>query len=154
MKNGRWKEKFFRYLGAEIWIEYKACLYSFCMMVFYCIYLLCIGTYWASILILFEMVVTAYFMCYVQVYLLRDFDEADRFGRHEAFSTFLCSLAYTLLSYLLKWFDRSLPATGLFFLFMLFSFGCVYLVNRIRRAYDTRNLNRLLKEFKEGERNS
>lgn len=144
------KENFLRYLGAEIWIEYKACLYSFCMMVFYCIYLLCRGIYQASILVLFEMVVTAYVMGYAQVYLLKNFDESDRLGRHEISSILMCSAVYTLVSFVLTWFERNLPATGLFFLFMLFSFGCVCVVNRLRRIYDTRNLNRMLEEFKRG----
>lgn len=150
-RNGIFKENFLRFLGAEIWIEYKACLYSFCMMVFYCFYLLCGGIYQASILILAEMVFAAYFMGYVQVYLLKNFDESDRLGKREIWSVLFCSFVYTLISFVLAWFDKSLPATGLFFLFMLFSFGCVCMVNRMRRAYDTRNLNKMLEEFKKGE---
>lgn len=150
MKNSL-KEKFMYYLGAEVWIEYKTCLYSYCIMVFYCIYLLCQRTFQARILLLFEMVIAAYFMGYIQVYLLKNFDESDRFGKQEVLSTLLCSFLYTLISYALDWFGRSLLATGLFFLFMLFSFACVYLVNKVRRAYDTRNLNRMLAEFKKGE---
>lgn len=153
LKNCVRKEKFMHYLGAEVWIEYKACLYSYCMIVFYCIFLLCQGRYQARILIMAEMVVIAYFMGYMQVYLLKNFDESDQFGKHEIFSTLLCSFLYTLLSYLFNWFERSLPATGLFWLFMLFSIGCVYLVNKIRRAYDTKNLNRMLEEFKNGKSN-
>lgn len=150
MKSSRFKDKFMHYLGAEIWIEYKACLYSYCIMVFYCIFLLCQKIYHTRILILFEMVLAAYFMGYLQVYPLKNFDESDQFGKHEILSTLLCSFLYTLISYILDWFGRNLLATGLFFLFMLFSFGCVCLVNRIRRAYDTRNLNRMLAEFKKG----
>lgn len=151
MKKSSFKEKFMHYLGAEVWIEYKACLYSYCIIVFYCIFLLCQGIYQARILIMFEMVLAAYFMGYMQVYLLKNFDESDRFGKHEILSTLLCSFLYTLLSCALDWFGRGLLATGLFFVFMLFSFGCVYLVNKVRRAYDTRNLNRMLAEFKKGE---
>lgn len=153
MKKSRFKEKFMHYLGAEVWIEYKACLYSYCMMVFYCIFLLCQRIYQARILILSEMVIAAYFMVYLQVYPLKNFDESDRFGKHELLSTLLCSFLYMLISYMLNWFERSFLATGLFFLFMLFSFCCVYLVNKIRRAYDTRNLNRMLADFKKGEQN-
>lgn len=153
MKKSRFKEKFMHYLGAEVWIEYKACLYSYCMMVYYCIFLLCRRTYQARILILSEMVIAAYFMVYLQVYPLKNFDESDRFGKHELLSTLLCSFLYMLISYMLNWFERSFLATGLFFLFMLFSFCCVYLVNKIRRAYDTRNLNRMLADFKKGEQN-
>lgn len=153
MKKSSFKEKFMHYLGAEVWIEYKACLYSYCMMVFYCIFLLCQRIYQARILILSEMVLVAYFMVYLQVYPLKNFDESDRFGKHELLSTLLCSFLYMLISYMLNWFERSFLATGLFFLFMLFSFCCVYLVNKIRRAYDTRNLNRMLADFKKGEQN-
>lgn len=153
MKKSSFKEKFMHYLGAEVWIEYKACLYSYCMMVFYCVFLLCQRIYQARILILSEMVLVAYFMVYLQVYPLKNFDESDRFGKHELLSTLLCSFLYMLISYMLNWFERSFLATGLFFLFMLFSFCCVYLVNKIRRAYDTRNLNRMLADFKKGEQN-
>lgn len=151
MKKSSFKEKFMHYLGAEVWIEYKACLYSYCMMVFYCIFLLCRSVYQARILIMAEMVIVAYFMGYVQVYLLKNFDESDKLGKHEIVSTLLCCFSYTLISYVLDWFGRSLLATGLFFLFMLFSFVCVCLVNRIRRAYDTQNLNKMLSEFKKRE---
>lgn len=151
MKKSRFKEKFMHYLGAEVWIEYKACLYSYCMMVFYCVFLLCQRVCQARILIMAEMVLAAYFMCYAQVYLLKNFDESDKFGKHEIVSTLLCCFSYTLISYVLDWFGHSPLATGLFFLFMLFSFWCIYLVNKIRRAYDTQNLNRMLSEFKKRE---
>ncbi len=86
MKKSSLKEKFMHYLGAEIWIEYKACLYSYCIMVFYCGFLLFQRIYQARILILSEMVIAAYFMGYVQVYLLKNFDESDRLGKHEILS--------------------------------------------------------------------
>ncbi len=152
MKKSKWKDRLLTYLGNEIWIEYKACLYSFCITVFYCLYLVCRGMDSASILVMFESVVLAYLMGYVQVYLLRDFDEAERIGRWEGGSMAGCSAVYTLASYVLNWFERSLPVTGLFFCFMMFSYFCVYLVNRIRRAFDTRNLNKMLADFKAGER--
>lgn len=151
MKKISFKDKFMHYLGAEVWIEYKACLYSYCMMVFYCIFLLCRRIYQARILIMAEMVLVAYFMGYAQVYLLKNFDESDRFGKHEILSTLLCSFLYTLIAHVLNWFGRDLLAAGLFFLFMLFSFCCVCLVNRVRRAYDTQKLNKMLEEFKKGE---
>lgn len=151
MKESKWKESLLNCLGNEIWIEYKACLYSFCVTVFYCIYLVCRRVYFASILIMFESIILAYLMGYVQVYLLRDFDEADRIGRWEAGCIVGCSGVYTLASYVFNWFERSLPVTGLFFIFMLFSYFCVYLVNRIRRAFDTRSLNKMLADFKRGE---
>lgn len=146
------KKSLLHYLWAEIWIEYKACLYSYCMIVYYCIYLLCQKKDMASILVLAEMVLCAYVMGYIQVYLLKNFDESDHFGWHEAFSMLLCSFSYTVVSLMMDWFGRGVAATGGFFLFMLFSFGCVYLVNKIRRAYDTQNLNRMLDEFKKGEK--
>ncbi len=151
MKKNKWKERLLTCLGNEIWIEYKACLYSFCVTVFYCIYLVCQKVYFASILIMFESIILAYLMGYVQVYLLRDFDEAERIGVWETVCIVGCSVVYTAASYVLNWFERSIPVTGLFFLFMLFSYFCVYLVNRIRRAFDTQNLNKMLADFKRGE---
>lgn len=50
MKKSSFKKKLMHYLGAEIWIEYKTCLYSYCIMVFYCAFLLSHRIYQARIL--------------------------------------------------------------------------------------------------------
>ena len=49
-----------RYLTKEIGIEFKACLYFFAMLFFYCMYRVCIGQYYASILHMAEMIFLTY----------------------------------------------------------------------------------------------
>ena len=57
----------------------------------------------------------AYIMGYLQVMLLKNFDEAENITRREFLSMLLCTAIYTGCSYLFCWFDRSLLATGAFF---------------------------------------
>ncbi len=142
-------DKFKRYLSIEIGIEYKACLYFYCIMVFYCIYLALQHTFSASVLYMCEMIFTAYIMGYLQVMLLKNFDEAENITGREFLSMLLCTAIYTGCSYLFCWFDRSLLATGVFFLFILFSYWCVYLINKIKRNIDTNQLNEMLTAFKQ-----
>ena len=144
-------EKFKRYLSIEISIEYKACLYFYCIMVFYCIYLALHHTFFASVLYMCEMIFTAYVLGYLQVMLLKNFDEAENITRREFLSMLLCTTIYTGCSYLFCWFDRNPWATGMFFLFILFSYWCVYLINKIKRNIDTNRLNEMLAAFKQEE---
>jgi len=142
------REKFKRILSREIVIEYKACLYFCCMIFFYFVYLMCRGTYLASILFLFEMILTAYAAGYVQVYLFHNSDEAQRLERRDILGIIFCTFLYGGISYALAWFDRSLPVTLLFLAYMIVVHYCVYLANKIKRAIDTENLNKMLSEFK------
>ncbi|MDO4333338.1 MAG: DUF3021 domain-containing protein [Eubacteriales bacterium] len=142
------KRKLRKYLSAEISIEYKACLYFSCIVFFYSACLLVQKNYFASVAVLWEMVLTAYAMGYLQVYLFRNFDEADRLGKREAASILLCACLYTGVSWLFKWFDRSAPATLLYLAYMLLCYGCIFLCNKVKRMIDTQNLNKLLTEFK------
>lgn len=143
---------FKRYLSDEIAIEYKACLYFFAILFFYCVYLIYNGIYSAKILHMSEMILTTYIMGYLQVYGLYNFDEAEKLSGREAAALFLCSGLYTAVSFFFGWFGQSMAVTGLFFLYMLFMYWCAYLVNKIKRTIDTENLNKMLKEFKEAER--
>ena len=56
---------------------------------------------------------------------------------------------YTGVSYLLGWFDRNILVTVLFFIFFVFAYWCAYLINKIKRDIDTKNLNEMLEQFKE-----
>ncbi len=147
----KYKENWEFFVSREISIEYKACLYFYSILVFYCIYLACTGVFQASVLFMCEMILSAYLMGYLQIYLLDNFDEAEHFGKKEFGQSAFCSLLYTGASYLFGWFDRNLLVTGLFFAFFVFAYWCVYLVNKIKRDIDTKNLNELLVQFKEGE---
>lgn len=145
-------ERFKRYLSAEIGIEFKACLYFFAILFFYAVYRMIQGSFYASIALMAEMIVTTYFMGYIQVYLLGNFDEAEQFGKREGAAAFLCTAMYTGLSFLLQWFDGNLTATVLFFFWMLLCYVCAFLVYKIKRDIDTAMLNRELDEFKKSKK--
>lgn len=140
--------RFKRYLSEEIGIEFKACLYFFAILFFYSVYQLIQGSFYASIAVMAEMIFATYFMGYIQVYLLGNFDEAERFGIREGAAMLFCSFVYVALSFLLRWFDRNIPVTVLYFFWMLLCYVCAFLVYKIKRDIDTAMLNRELDEFK------
>ena len=150
MKNSL-AEKLKRVLSNEIAIEYKASLYTLCIMVFYCIYLLCCGIYSADIFFLLQMFCTAYVIVYIQYYLLGNPDEAERLGLSRLLGILCCVLLYTVMSYFWNWFDRNLFVTTLFFVYRINIYLFVFLVSKIKRVIDTNRLNHLLTEFKKGE---
>lgn len=141
-----------KYLSNEIAIEYKACLYFFCLLVFYCVYLLWRNVYSASILYMVEMVLTSYIMGYLQIYVFHNFDEAERLGKREILGIFCCTCIYTAVSFGFCWFERNLRVTAMFFVFIFFSYVCIYLNNKIKRMIDTERLNDMLTEYKRRER--
>ena len=147
MRNSGW-ESFKRILSREVVIEYKACLYFACIVFFYFAYLLCQGVYLASMAFLFEMILTAYGVGYAQIYLFHNSDEAERLEGRDILGIIFCTSLYGGASYVLAWFDRSFAATLLFLVYMLFVHYFVYLANKIKRAVDTENLNKMLTEFK------
>lgn len=142
---------FKNYLSKEIMIEYKACLYFACILFFYFMWLLCHGNYFASVLFMFEMILAAYFIVYLQVYVFRNFDEAEHLEQRNLCSIVFCVILYGGISWLLDWFERNLAASFLFALFMTAVYVCVFLLNKAKRVIDTNNLNRMLDKFKKGE---
>lgn len=140
--------RFKRYLSNEIGIEFKACLYFFAILFFYSVYRLIQGSFYASIAVMAEMIFTTYFMGYIQVYLLGNFDESERFGAREGLAVLFCSAVYVGLSVLLRWFDRNIMVTVLYFFWMLLCYVCAFLVYKVKRDIDTAMLNRELAEFK------
>lgn len=147
----KFKSRFKVYLGNEIAIDYKTCLYFFYITFVYCVYRVLQGNYTASILHMCEIMAAAYFMVYFQFYVFYNFDEAEQFGRREALAATVCSLLYTALSFWLGWFDRKYQMTFFFFLLMLFGYLCMYISFKVKRMIDTENLNKMLTEFKKGE---
>lgn len=141
-------KRFKRYLSAEIGIEFKACLYFFAILFFYSVYQIIQGSWHASIVVMAEMIFSTYFMGYIQVYLLHNFDEAQRLGWREMCKILLGTMIYTAVSYLGKWFDRNLLAAVLFFLWMLLCYVCAFWVYKIKRDIDTERLNEELEDFK------
>jgi hypothetical protein len=142
------KAKWEQYLTREIGIEFKACLYFFVLLFFYCIFRLIQGTFTAEILIMSEMIFTNYIMCYLQVYLLHNFDEADRLGVRETVFMLICTGIYTVISYVLNWFEKQLLMIVIFAAYMIFSYICIFLIYKIKRNIDTKQLNHMLADFK------
>ena len=137
------------YLFVEIGIEFKACLYFFCILFFYSMYRIAGGNWEASILHMMEMIFTTYGMGYVQMYLMSNFDEGERLGKKEFCYVLLCSGFYTLVAVLGNWYDGSVIMAGCFFLFMILSYVCAFLVYKIKRNLDSKVLNAELKAFQE-----
>lgn len=144
----KWKERIRRYLSLEIAIEYKSCLYFSCIMFFYFVYLMVQKIFYANVVNMFEMILTAYGIVYIQVYLLGNFDEGEQLGRRNALYMISCTCLYAGASFLLNWFGRESAVTALFFVYMLFVYFFVFLCNKIKRIVDTENLNKMLNEYK------
>ena len=136
-----------RCLAVEIGIEFKACLYFFCILFFYSMYRLLCGSMEAGILHMGEMIFLTYGMGYVQKYVLADFDEGDRLGIREIFSLLLCVGIYTAVSYLGGWFDRRISVTSFYALYMVLAYVCGFLVYKAKRILDAKQLNEDLRAF-------
>ncbi len=139
---------FKRYLYSEIGIEFKACLYFGFVLFFYFLYQIIGGSLYASIITMFEMVMTAYIICYIQVYLMENFDEKEHLGIKEGIFSLVCSILYTIVSILFCWYDRNIGASILFFVYMLLCYLCVFLIYKLKRTADTIRLNQELHGFK------
>ncbi|MCR5283632.1 MAG: DUF3021 domain-containing protein [Lachnospiraceae bacterium] len=136
-----------RYLTKEIGIEFKACLYFFAILFFYCVYQIIGHVYVASILHMAEMIFSCYGICYLQVYLFVNFDEAEKLKARECIGMLSCTLLYCLISYAGKWFDRSISTTLLFACYLLLTYFCVFLIYKYKRRIDDKALNADLKLF-------
>ncbi len=137
-----------RCLEREIIIEYKACLYFCCILFFYFCHLALQGIFSASVPIMCEMVLTAYLVGYLQVYIFRNFDEAKRIEAVEAVGFILCTGVYMAASWFFSWFGREKWATVLFLLYLLLVYICIYVINRIKQSWDTEMLNQMLGNYK------
>lgn len=142
-----------RYLTKEIGIEFKACLYFFCILFFYSLYRILTGRLDASIIHMAEIIFLTYFMGYVQVFLLSNFDESESLRGKEIFYVILCSFIYTLISYLGKWFDRNMAVSVGFFFYMMFAYFCAFLIYKFKRDIDEKILNEDLKAFQKRQEN-
>jgi hypothetical protein len=138
-----------RYLTMEIGIEFKACLYFFCILFFYSMYKIIGGSFEASIIHMAEMIFLTYAMGYVQVFLLSNFDEGEQIKGKEILYIILCSAVYTGASVLCGWFDRGVLVSICFTLYMMFAYICAFLVYKIKRNIDAKLLNEDLKAFQE-----
>lgn len=137
-----------RYLTKEIGIEFKACLYFFAMLFFYCMYRLCVGLTVADIFHMAEMIFLAYVIGYLQVFLLWNFDESDELGKKEISGIAVCTAIYVTVSYFGSWFDKNIYVTIGFAFYVIFMYVCVYFVYKCRRKIDDKILNYDLEMFK------
>lgn len=135
------------YLTKEIGIEFKACLYFFCILFFYSVYKITCGIYEASILHMTEMILLTYIMGYIQAYLLSNFDEAEQLGKKELCYMLLCTLIYTAFSYVFTWFDKNITASLVFMFYVLVTYLCTFIVYKSKRKIDEKLLNADLKAF-------
>ena len=135
------------YLTREIGIEFKACLYFFAILFFYCVYRVICGVYDAGILHMTEMIFTCYIIGYIQVYLFGNFDEAEKLAGREIAGFIVCTALYVTVSLIGKWFDGNLFATFGFAVYLLITYGCVFLIYKTKRKIDDKKLNEDLKLF-------
>ena len=147
MKQSEKRNWFQSYLSKEISIDYKACAYFLCILAFYCVYLMLQGIYKVSILYLAEIFVSTYVIGYIQVYLFWNFDEADHLGTKEILGMLLSVGMYTLAGFFLGWFEKE---WDWFAIYLIFIFLSIFTVNYMKRKLDTKELNQMLKGFKEG----
>lgn len=140
--------RFKQYLASEIGIEFKACLYFFAILFFYSMYRILQGSFFANIIVMAEMIFSTYIMGYIQVYLLGNFDEAEQLTWREILASVFCSIVYSGISFLGKWYDRNITVTVLFFCYILFCYICVFFVYKVKRDVDTAVLNQELENFK------
>ncbi len=136
-----------RYLTNEIGIEFKACLYFFTILFFYCVFRLIRGHFDAEILHMTEMIFTCYFIGYAQVLVFWNFDEAGKLGVKECTGMVACTLLYCIVSYFGGWFEKKIGVTLIFAAYLLLTYFCVYLIYKTKREIDDKKLNEDLKLF-------
>lgn len=146
------KKRWLRCLGREVAVEYKACLYFFAILFFYACYLMAQGIYAASLLHMLEMILATYGMGYLQVLVLDNFDEAERFSAGQCICILLCSCLYTGIGYLFAWFDRRAAVTVGFLFYCIFLYICAWLANKAKRYVDTEELNEMLQRYQSRKR--
>jgi len=147
MKNKKGKSLWETYLTREIGIEFKACLYFFAILFYYCTYRVICGVYEASILHMGEMILSCYVICYIQVYLFRNFDEAEKLKVREILGLTVCTALYVGISISGKWFDSKTGVYIGFVGFILLMYICVIIIYRTKRKIDDKKLNADLKLF-------
>ena len=142
------KTKWEEVLSQEIAIKYKAGIYSLCHLLYFALYLLSQQKNQIGLLQLAEIVLLAWLVNHLQVYLGDNFDEADQISGKWWFSAIICSILYLLAATLLNWFEGDKLATLGFGFFQLFCYLGVYINNKIKRQIDSRQLNQQLQDFK------
>lgn len=143
------KNKWENFLSREISVEYKASIYSLCHLFYCACYLMWNGRYQISLLQIAQITLLSYIMCNVQIYLFKNFDEADRLTGQWILAAVICSGIYLFAVQLMNWFDGKWGLAFGFGAYQLFCYVCIYFLNKIKRRIDSRHLNTLLKNYKE-----
>ena len=143
------KTKWQIFLSQEIAIEYKAATYCFLLYFFLACYQLFKGYSTVAIASLVEIVVVAYFISQIQVWLFDNFDEADQLRGRKLLGIVFCPILYGGFAYLFDWFDRHWLTLLCFVLFLLLEYLTIFYFNRLKRRIDSKHLNQLLKDYKE-----
>lgn len=147
MNNKRKVSVFERFFSIEIGIEIKSCLYFCCILAYYFIFQIIMGSWDASIVHMTEMIISTYVIGYIQIYLLSDFDEMDEFNWKVLVFSLVCSVTYMVLAIFFDWFDGNMIANAGFLAFMMMCYLSYFIVSRAKRRIDTRLLNEDLREF-------
>ncbi|MBP5553280.1 MAG: DUF3021 family protein [Lachnospiraceae bacterium] len=147
MKNDKKLSPWEIFLTREIGIEFKACLYFFTILFYYCMYRIICGIFDAGIIHMAEMIITCYIVCYIQVYLFGNFDEAEKPGIKEIAGVIVCSALYILITIIGNWFDGKIGVTVGFAVYLLVVYICIFLIYRIKRKIEDKTLNEDLKLF-------
>ena len=136
-----------RYLTNEIGIEFKSCLYFFAILFFYCMYKVINGSMEANIIHMAEMIFSCYIICYLQILVFWNFDEADRLGLKECVGMIICTLIYTLVSFIGGWFDKKIAPSLIMAAYIVVMYLCVFFIYKTKRRIDDKKLNEDLKLF-------
>ncbi|MBR5357326.1 MAG: DUF3021 family protein [Lachnospiraceae bacterium] len=147
MKNDKKLTIWERYLTNEIGIEFKSCLYFFAILFFYCMYKVINGSFEANIIHMAEMIFSCYIICYLQILVFWNFDEADKLGIKECVGMVICTLIYTLVSFVGNWFDRKIVPSLILAAYILVMYLCVFFIYKTKRRIDDKKLNEDLKLF-------
>ena len=147
MKNDKKLTIWERYLTNEIGIEFKSCLYFFAILFFYCMYKVINGSMEANIIHMAEMIFSCYIICYLQILVFWNFDEADKLGIKVCVGMVICTLIYTLVSFVGNWFDRKIVPSLILAAYILVMYLCVFFIYKTKRRIDDKKLNEDLKLF-------
>ncbi|MBR6365669.1 MAG: DUF3021 family protein [Lachnospiraceae bacterium] len=142
-------KRLLRALATEVDIELKACLYFFCILFYYSMYRLGIGSDNALLLHMAEMILVVYVMGYVQYFLMERFDQGEHFGTREILYMLVCVAVHIGVSILCNWYDKNLWVTVGFAAYLLVVYFSVYLVYKVLRMKDGKELNEDLRAFQE-----
>lgn len=147
-KNNKKVSLWERYLTKEIGIEFKACLYFYAVLFYYCIYRVICGVWDASIVHMAEMILLTYCIGYLQVYVFWNFDEAEQMGIREMTGVSVCTGIYASVAGLCGWFDKNIWVILGFAAYIIFTYLCVFFIYKTRRSIDEKLLNDDLSLFK------